>query len=429
MSDIDSANTTVTLTLSDIGAGALSTATSGAVTSTFVGGVWTASGAIADVNILLAGVSFNPAANYNSDFTIATSVDDGVAAPVTGLKIITATAVNDAPVGTNGSVTAFEDTPYQFTVANFGFTDVIDSHSLLAVEISTLTNALAGTLTLTGSGNVTIGQVITVADIVAGNLVFTATNADANGTNFASFNFRVQDNGGVVNGGSDIDATQKTLQINVSAVNDAPAVTVPGSQTVTEFTNLTFSAANTNALSVFDLEAGTVEVTLTATNGLLSLSGITGLAFNTGTGAGDAVMTFSGSQLDVNNALEGLTFISTVNHFGAGSVQLDISDLGSTGIGGVLTDSQTVAITINAVTGGPPTGDAFLQGDYIEVGISGDGAFGSNDVAPAGYVQSGSQLGIIGDRDKDGWATYDGDYVLAGTFEEGWGVHVGWYRF
>ena len=116
------------------------------------------------------------------------------------------------------------------------------------------------------------------------------------------------------------------------------------------------------------LKRVTVEVTLTATNGLLSLSGITGLAFNTGTGAGDAVMTFSGSQLDVNNALEGLTFISTVNHFGSGSVQLDISDLGSVGIGGVLTDSQTVAITINTISGGSPTGDAFLQGDFIEAG-------------------------------------------------------------
>ena len=66
----------------------------------------------------------------------------------------------------------------------------------------------------------------------------------------------MQDNGGVVNGGSDIDATQRTIQINVSAVNDAPTVTVPVSQTVTEFTNLTFSTANTNALSIFDLEAG-----------------------------------------------------------------------------------------------------------------------------------------------------------------------------
>ncbi len=61
VTDVDSANVTVTLTLSDLAAGSLSTGTSGLVTSTFAGGVWTASGAIADVNTLLAGVSFNPA--------------------------------------------------------------------------------------------------------------------------------------------------------------------------------------------------------------------------------------------------------------------------------------------------------------------------------------------------------------------------------
>ncbi len=69
----------MTLTLSDVAAGTLSTATSNLVTSTFVGGVWTASGAIADVNSLLAGVTFTPTLNYNSNFSIATSVDDGVA--------------------------------------------------------------------------------------------------------------------------------------------------------------------------------------------------------------------------------------------------------------------------------------------------------------------------------------------------------------
>ena len=42
VSDVDSANVTVTLTLSDVAAGTLNTGTSGAVTSTFVGGVWTA---------------------------------------------------------------------------------------------------------------------------------------------------------------------------------------------------------------------------------------------------------------------------------------------------------------------------------------------------------------------------------------------------
>ena len=40
----------------------MSTATSGAVTSTYnaVTGVWSASGALADVNILLTGVTFSP---------------------------------------------------------------------------------------------------------------------------------------------------------------------------------------------------------------------------------------------------------------------------------------------------------------------------------------------------------------------------------
>ena len=96
--DVDTATVTVTLTLSDVAAGELSTATSGLVTSTFAGGVWTASGAIADVNTLLAGVTFTPALDYNSNFTIITSVDDGIDPPVTGAKTMTASAVNDAPV-------------------------------------------------------------------------------------------------------------------------------------------------------------------------------------------------------------------------------------------------------------------------------------------------------------------------------------------
>ena len=64
VSDVDSATVTVTLTLSNVSAGSLSTATSGAVTSTYNAGtgVWTAAGPIADVNTLLAGVTFVPAA-------------------------------------------------------------------------------------------------------------------------------------------------------------------------------------------------------------------------------------------------------------------------------------------------------------------------------------------------------------------------------
>jgi Ca2+-binding RTX toxin-like protein len=101
VSDVDSANVTVRLTLSNKAAGALSTATSGAVTSTYNAGtgVWSASGARADVNTLLAGLSFNPALNFNGAFTVATSVSDGVAPSVTGTKAFTGTPRNDMPTG------------------------------------------------------------------------------------------------------------------------------------------------------------------------------------------------------------------------------------------------------------------------------------------------------------------------------------------
>lgn len=67
VSDVDSPNITAHLTLSVAAAGTLSTATSGAVTSTYDGttGVWLASGAIADVNTLLANITFTPANNYS----------------------------------------------------------------------------------------------------------------------------------------------------------------------------------------------------------------------------------------------------------------------------------------------------------------------------------------------------------------------------
>ena len=118
VSDVDNASVTVTLTLSNTAAGSLNTGTSGLVTSTYVAGtcVWTASGAIADVNTLLAALTFTPASNFNSNFTIATSVSDG-SLSATGTKVMTGTAVNDAPTATNLSVaeTYTEDTALNLT--------------------------------------------------------------------------------------------------------------------------------------------------------------------------------------------------------------------------------------------------------------------------------------------------------------------------
>ena len=167
VSDVDSTNVTVTLTLSDVAAGSLNTGTSGSVTSTFAGGVWTASGAIADVNSLLAGLTFTPALNYNSNFSIATRVDDGIAPAITGTKAMTGTAVNDAPQATNLSAA---ETYVENTALNLTDIVVSDVDSANVTVTLTLSDVAAGSLNTATSGSVTstfVGGVWTASGAIA----------------------------------------------------------------------------------------------------------------------------------------------------------------------------------------------------------------------------------------------------------------------
>lgn len=74
--------------------------------------------------------------------------------------------------------------------------------------------------------------------------------------------------------------------------------------------------------------------------------------------------------------------------------------------------------------------EAFLQGDYVEVGIATNGAFGTDGDAPSTYHPRGVglKLGFVADPDKDGWAVgtpnYIGDYFLPGSPQEGWDMQL-----
>jgi hypothetical protein len=75
--------------------------------------------------------------------------------------------------------------------------------------------------------------------------------------------------------------------------------------------------------------------------------------------------------------------------------------------------------------------DRFLQGNFVEVGIGGNGHFGSTGSAPDGYHprddEGEGRIGFISDRDKDGWENGqdDGDFFVPGTPFEGFGIDVG----
>ncbi|AVH72198.1 cadherin-like domain-containing protein [Nostoc sp. 'Lobaria pulmonaria (5183) cyanobiont'] len=130
----------------------------------------------------------------------------------------------------------------------------------------------------------------------------------------------------------------------LDAAANAPINTVPGAQSINAGTPITFGGSN--AISVADPDSTNLTVTLTATNGTTSLSGVTGLSFASGDGTTDSTMTFSGTKTDINTALNNLVFNPTASFVGAASIQIETSD-------GDFSDADTVNITVNPVNEAP----------------------------------------------------------------------------
>src|SRR4249920_841919 len=287
--------------------------------------------------------SYTPVANYNGADTFTYRANDGTSNSNTATVTITVNAVNDAPAGTNKTVTTNEDTAYTFAAADFGFTDPSDSpaNALTAVKISSI--PAAGSLTLSGVG-VSVGQTVSVANITAGNLKFTPA-ANANGAGYASFTFQVQDNGGTANGGVDLDVTPRTMTVNVTAVNDAPVGT---NKTVTtnEDTAYTFATADFGFTDPSDSPANAltaVKISTIPAAGSLTLSGV-------GVSVGQTV---SVANITAGN----LKFTPAANANGAGyaSFTFQVQDNGGTANGGVDLDvtPRTMTVNVTAVNDAP----------------------------------------------------------------------------
>jgi hypothetical protein len=242
--------------------------------------------------------------------------------------------VNDAPSFTKGAdQTINEDAGFQFvawaTNISTGAANEFQSLNFLITNNSNPT-LFSSTPSIGSSG-------------------FLSYSPASNASGSATITVVLKDNGGTANGGQDTSAEQ-TFTITVNAVNDAPVNQFPFSPNTFINTPLVFSTPNFNAISILDVDAGSdaISVTLTATSGTVSLSGVAGLTFSTGDGTDDAIIAFSGTLTDINAALNGLTFKPTNGFTGLASLQISTNDQGHNGSGGAKTDTDTISINVRS---------------------------------------------------------------------------------
>ena len=222
-------NTAPTVTISDVPAtsDAPFTATftfSEAVTGFTVGDIAVGNGTASDFTggdgATTYTATINPvAAGEVTVSVIAEAAEDEAGNPSAAGTAATSTySPNNPPTAENGEVDTPEDTPHTFTAEDFNFADTDAGDTLESVKITTLETT--GDLELDGA-DVTVDQMIPKADIDAEKLIFTPA-ANANGTGYATFMFRVSD-------GDEESAADYTMSVNVDAVNDpatgAPAIT------------------------------------------------------------------------------------------------------------------------------------------------------------------------------------------------------------
>ncbi|MFM5138727.1 retention module-containing protein [Aeromonas rivipollensis] len=230
---------------------------------------------------------------------------------------------------TGGSATnVHENGPEQVRVTIEGVPD--------GAEIR-LPSGVTGTVVDLGGG---VWQVTTTGGKLAA--VELVTN-DANGTLDLKVTAQSLDNGAL---GPEVSGT---IQVEVSPVNDAPINVLPTDPQVAQ-EDKPFTI---QGLQVKDVDAGSgnIEVRLSVTHGSLTVLNAAGVTV-TGNGTGSLVLT--GTLADLNALLSGgVTYQGNSDFHGNDNLTMVTNDLGNTGSGGALGDTDVLPIEVQAVNDAP----------------------------------------------------------------------------
>jgi hypothetical protein len=403
-------------------------------------------GGVAAVNAALQGLVYTPDADFFGADTLTVTTNDlgntgapGALEDVDSVSLFVS-PINDAPVNSvPGAQHLDEDTTLIFSAANGNAISVADDAGPNPIQVTL--QVLQGTLTLsqqtglavTGNGTGTVTATGTVAAINAAleGLAY-APPPEFNGDD--TFTITTNDMGNTGVGGplEDVDS----FGLLVGPINDPPINTVPGTQTLNEDASLTFSSANGNAISVFDVDVGLgtgqVQVALAVGNGVLDLGSTTGLSSVIGDGTGAVALT--GALADVNAALQGLAYTPDPDFDGNDTLVVTSNDLGNTGAGGPMTDTDSVDLQVLPVNDAPinsvpgtqvldeNTALTFSSGAGNAISVSDDA--GPNDVQITltvghGALTLGQQTGVVVTGDGTGLVILTGTLPAVNAALEG----------
>jgi Domain of unknown function (DUF4347) len=149
-----------------------------------------------------------------------------------------------------------------------------------------------------------------------------------------------------------ISSALRNYSVALSDANEAPRIDAPANAALDENASINFSQSTGLLISLSDPDvfAAPVTVTIQADHGLVSLTQTFGLALALGAAGPSSSLEFSGSFVDVNQAIRDLRFTAESGYAGSAALRLMVSDLSD----GILSDSRTIALSIRAVDASPP---------------------------------------------------------------------------
>jgi len=268
------------------------------------------------------------------------------------------------PAGTNTTVSFNAAGTYILSLTANDSVATGSNHIILTV-LPTNQPPLANSQTLSVAGNTTLKIILTGSDPEGSSLTYTLLSQPTHGTlNLQpltlnkyvytpamdyngpdSFAFKVND------GRS--DSAPATVTINVQADTSALQLNVPGEQTIPHNIPLVFGLNRLISIVDEDAGLGVLELSLSVSNGTLTLGPADGLEWQAGAN-GTSNQVVRGTLGDLNAALAGLSYLNFTNFSGVDLLNVTVDDLGNTDPGMNFKDAKTILITVIAPPNNPP---------------------------------------------------------------------------